>query len=87
MPARGDQGSVKLQEQAKDAAAAPLNPLAAPKLPSEQCTFKDLGVSEWLERVCSTLGMKQPTQVRQCWTALCLCPVASPCPDRAACPA
>ncbi len=30
---------------------------------SELCNFRDLGVSEWLELVCSSLGMKQPTQV------------------------
>lgn len=32
---------------------------------SELCNFRDLGVSEWLELVCSSLGMKQPTQVQQ----------------------
>ena len=30
---------------------------------SEACIFRDLGVSEWLELVCNSLGMKQPTQV------------------------
>ena len=30
---------------------------------SELCNFRDLGVSEWLEHVCNSLGMKQPTQV------------------------
>ena len=30
---------------------------------SELCGFHDLGVSEWLELVCNSLGMKQPTQV------------------------
>ena len=30
----------------------------------ELCNFRDLGVSEWLELVCNSLGMKQPTQVR-----------------------
>ena len=30
---------------------------------SELCNFRDLGVSEWLELVCNSLGMKQPTQV------------------------
>ena len=30
---------------------------------SKLCNFRDLGVSEWLELVCNSLGMKQPTQV------------------------
>ena len=30
---------------------------------SDLRNFRDLGVSEWLELVCNSLGMKQPTQV------------------------
>ena len=28
-------------------------------------TFRQLGLSEWLDRVCAGLGMRQPTQVQR----------------------
>jgi DEAD/DEAH box helicase len=33
-------------------------------LPAANTTFRALGVSEWLDRVCRSLGMTQPTQVQ-----------------------
>lgn len=45
-----------------DAAAATEEPPAT--LPVADTTFRELGVSEWLDRVCRSLGMTKPTQVQ-----------------------
>lgn len=45
-----------------DAAAATEEPPAP--LPVADTTFRELGVSEWLDRVCRSLGMTKPTQVQ-----------------------
>lgn len=31
----------------------------------ERASFRDLGLSEWLSRVCDSLGMRQPTEVQR----------------------
>lgn len=31
----------------------------------ETATFRDLGLSEWLGKVCASLGMRQPTSVQR----------------------
>ena len=61
-------------EQQAAAAQAPVEPaeraVAGPsELPSAEddgeVTFRQLGLSEWLDRVCASLGMRQPTQVQR----------------------
>ena len=37
----------------------------AQPLPQEHASFRQLGVSEWLERVCAGLGMRAPTEVQR----------------------
>lgn len=33
--------------------------------PGEEATFRQLGLSEWLDRVCASLGMQAPTAVQR----------------------
>ena len=47
--------------------AAQAHAPAAEELPAgdTEMTFRQLGLSEWLDRVCAGLGMRQPTQVQR----------------------
>jgi ATP-dependent helicase YprA (DUF1998 family) len=44
------------------AAEAPVEPAAAG---DADVAFRELGLSEWLDKVCSSLGMRQPTEVQR----------------------
>lgn len=44
--------------------APPAEAQSAEEEPPEGTTFRQLGLNEWLDRVCRSLGMAQPTQVR-----------------------
>lgn len=56
-------------EQHLAASEAPLEPadnVAAGDLEQAgELTFRQLGLSEWLDNVCSSLGMREPTQVQR----------------------
>lgn len=47
------------------AALAPGGQPPAGAQPGEEATFRQLGLSEWLERVCAGLGMQAPTAVQR----------------------
>lgn len=65
------------EEQRVAAAQAPLEPSEQPAARSHEApaaaqeagdgevTFRQLGLSEWLDKVCSSLGMRQPTEVQR----------------------
>ncbi len=55
-------------EQRLAASEAPLEaaePSLAPGDQQLEATFRQLGLSEWLERVCASLGMQAPTAVQR----------------------
>lgn len=53
-------------EAAKPAAAlAPEDQQLASAEPGSEATFRQLGLSEWLDRVCAGLGMQAPTAVQR----------------------
>lgn len=58
--------SVRLREGAADTAAtdAAVEDAGAALQPAEATTFRSLGLSDWLAKVCKSLGMNQPTQVQ-----------------------
>ena len=60
-----------INEAALADAQAPAEPERAPPQASEPevapegATFRQLGLSEWLDRVCAGLGMREPTAVQR----------------------
>ncbi|KAI3436614.1 hypothetical protein D9Q98_006031 [Chlorella vulgaris] len=47
------------------AAEAPLEPVEPAAAGDADVAFRELGLSEWLDKVCSSLGMRQPTEVQR----------------------
>lgn len=60
-----EQTAVEAAPQAAAAAAAPAAAPAGEDVEAEAVTFRQLGLSEWLDRVCAGLGMQAPTQVQR----------------------
>lgn len=54
-----------LEAVERAAALAPGEQSPAGAEPGEEATFRQLGLSEWLERVCAGLGMQAPTAVQR----------------------